>query len=381
MIGWLDCSSGCSGDMFLAALHGAGVPLSVMSDAVESMGLGLSLQSSSTTRGGLAAVKVDVVGAGPDEPRHLSEILTILDKLEPAVRTRAAWVFGTIATAEAAVHGVSVEDVHFHEVGALDALADVVGACAGLAHLGLSALHATPPALGGGRVSTSHGTLPVPVPAVVEILRLAAAPSVGGPLETELTTPTGAALLAVFITDWGPQPALTVTGAGYGAGTKDFEQHANVLRLLVGDPAAELDRVILETTVDDLEPRIWPFVIERLLELGVDDAWIVPSLGKKDRIGSVLTVLCPAGLAERATETIFAETSTLGVRRTQLAQRDLLDRDFVTVEVDGHPVRIKRGWLHGRVITSQPEWEDVAAAARATGRPAKDILAAALKLC
>lgn len=367
--------------MLLGALAGAGVPLSVMSGPVESLGLGLSLTEDVVDKAGMAATKVTVIGASsPDEPkRSLRDVCALLEVLDPPVRRRAEWVFGTLAHAESSVHGISADEVHFHEVGALDAIADIVGVSAGFAHLDLEEVHASPLALGGGSANTAHGTIPIPGPAVLELLRMAQAPSVGGPVDVELTTPTGASLLATFVHTWGRQPAMTVESIGVGAGTRDLPGRPNVVRLLLGarSPMAlssQTDRVLLEATVDDLEPRLWPHVIARLLELGADDAWVTPTWGKKDRPGILLTALCAQSLADGAAELIFTETTTLGLRRIEVAQRDVLDRDHVDVDVDGHRIRVKRGWLRGRVVTVQPEWEDVAAAARATGEPAKDLI-------
>ena len=386
-VGWLDCSMGASGDMLLGALVGAGVGIEVMAKPIEALGLGLSLTARPVTKAGLAATKVDVVGA--DQAHHptrsLADVCSLLALLDPAVRRRAEWVFGSLAQAEAKAHGVSVDDVHFHEVGALDSIADIVGVSAGFAHLGLDELHASAPSLGGGTARTSHGEIPVPGPAVVELLRMAQVPSTGGPIDVELMTPTGAALLATFVRTWGPQPTMVIESVGVGAGTRDLEPRANVVRLFIGEMSrrsstGQLDRIMLEATIDDLEPRLWPHVISRLLAIGVDDAWVTPSVGKKDRPGITLTALCARAVADDAAEVFFTETTTLGLRRIAVEQRDVLERDSVTVDVGGQRIRVKRGWLHGQVVTVQPEWDDIAEAAEALQAPAKDLIERAKRL-
>jgi uncharacterized protein (TIGR00299 family) protein len=276
------------------------------------------------------------------------------------------------------VHGIDVADVHFHEVGALDAICDVVGVCAGFAHLGLTEVVVSEVAVGSGRVSAAHGSLPVPVPAVAALLQ--GAPSYAGPGTGEACTPTGAALLTTLATRFGPQPAMTVTTVGVGAGGRDPDTHANVVRLLLGTPtagSADLRiAVVLETNVDDLDPRLWPDVIAALLAAGASDAWLTPILMKKGRPAHTLSVLASPDHLDAVRRVVFEQTSTIGVRETAYA-KTALDREIRTVSVDGHPVRVKVASLDGEVLNLQPEYDDVAAVARATHRPAKDVLAAA----
>jgi len=280
------------------------------------------------------------------------------------------------------VHGTEPQDVHFHEVGALDAIADVVATCAGFEHLGLQALHASPVALGGGTVRAAHGRIAVPGPAVVRLL--AAAPSYGGPVDHELATPTGAALLKTLVSTWGYAPAMVGTTQGFGAGGRDIEGHANVLRLVMGqrwqqraDPVGQATAVVLETNVDDLDPRLWPTAIAALLEAGASDAWLTPILMKKGRPAHTLHVLVPAERAAVVREVVFAQTSAIGLRES-IVSKHALERSEVTVDVDGQPIRVKVAGQDGRTLNAQPEWEDVAAAATALGRPAKTVLAQAI---
>jgi len=294
------------------------------------------------------------------------------------VASRAHAVFERLAVAEATVHGTSPDEVHFHEVGALDAIADVVGVCAGLVHLGLDRLVVSPVAVGSGRVRVAHGSVPVPVPAVTELLR--GVPSLAGPAAMESCTPTGAALLVELASEWGAQPAMVVDQVGIGAGSRDPDTHANVVRLLVGVPATsgESDEPwLLETNLDDLDPRLLPGVVESLLALGALDAWLTPIIMKKGRPAHTLSVLVNDDLVEAARDLVFAETTTLGIRATRV-QRAVCDREFGTVAVGGQQVVVKIATWRGRRVNVQPEFDSVVAAAKALGRPVVDVLAEAM---
>jgi uncharacterized protein (TIGR00299 family) protein len=394
-VGWLDLGCGVSGDMMLGALVGAGVDVRVIAGAVDALGVGVRLSVRTVRRAGLAATKVDVCPDpdGPTPTRTWSGIRVLIGEapLAPGVRTRALAAFGALAEAEARVHGTAVDDVHFHEVGALDAIADVVGACAGLDALGLDRLVASPVATGGGTVSTAHGVLPVPAPAVLELLARAEAPAFGGPYEVELCTPTGAALVTTAVDGYGPLPPMRVRAVGLGAGGRDLPGRANVVRLVVGDPApapdagpdgaAEAggarDEVLLEANIDDLDPRVWPEVLAALLRAGASDAWLTPILMKKGRPAHTLSVLAATERAAAMRALVFRETPTLGLRENAV-RKHALGRRVRTIDVDGQPVRVKTGMLaDGEVVTAQPEWEDVRSAAHALGRPARAVLAAA----
>ena len=371
MIGWVDGTAGASGDMLLGALVDAGVPLEVLQDAVGALGVGVTLTATPTSRAGLGATKVDVHAPAQDHAtRTWADVRALLPE------GRAQDVFARLAEAEAAVHRVPVDDVHFHEVGAHDALADVVGVTAGLAHLGLTALHCSPLSLGSGSTRGAHGPLPVPAPAVLSLL--AGLPVQAGACPHEMTTPTGAALLATLVGTWGLLPPMTVQRVGYGAGGRDPVEVANVVRLVLGDPlGAATTQVLLETNVDDLDPRLWPSVLAALLEAGAVDAWLTPILMKKGRPAHTLSVLAPTALAAALREVVFAQTSTIGLREQSVAKH-ALDRTTSEVLVGGCVVRVKTSWLDGRAVTSTPEWEDVAATAAVLGRPARDVLADAV---
>ena len=380
MIGWLDLSSGVSGDMMLGALVDAGVPLGLLQSEIARLGLDIELVTEPTTRAGIAATRVHVLTREQNPPRRtLPQIRELLGGLTPAVATAAVRTFELLAAAESRVHRIGADDVHFHEVGALDALADVAGACAGLLSLGLSALTAGPIALGGGTVATAHGQLPVPGPAVLEILRAAAAPVAGGG-DTELCTPTGAALVAAHATGFGAMPAMTVSAVGSGAGSRDTPGRPNVARLVLGEPlpaSPTSQAVVIAANVDDLDPRAWPIVLDALLAAGADDAWLTPILMKKGRPAHTVSALASEASAAAVRAAFFRETSTLGVRETP-ATKTALAREFRTVDVGGQPIAVKVGrGPDGALLNAMPEWDDVVRAAAALGQPVKRVLAQA----
>jgi uncharacterized protein (TIGR00299 family) protein len=294
------------------------------------------------------------------------------------VQTRSLEVFERMAAAEADAHGSDPDDVHFHEVGALDAIADVVGVCAGLVHLRLDRLVCSTVSVGSGTVRSAHGLLPVPPPAVVQLLR--GWSSSAGPASRELCTPTGAALLTSWATEQGPQPAMVVDRVGVGAGGADLPGHPNVVRLLVGRPvvsaATGVEQLLVEANVDDLDPRLWPALLERLLDAGAVDAWLTPIVMKKGRPAHTLSVLAEPGLRDTLLDVVFAETSTIGLRE-QRVTKQALERNDTTVDVGGHRVRVKVARHRDRVVNVQPEYDDVAAVATATGLPLKVVLARA----
>lgn len=396
---WFDCASGISGDMTLGALVDLGVPLSVLQDAVDAVIPGrVRLSSRRVVRADIAAAQVLVDAPDETEHRRWGTVSALLENadLPTGVRDRALRTFAALAAAEGAVHGVDPTEVHFHEVGALDAIADVVGAAAGFEHLVVTAASSSTVALGGGTVRAAHGRLPVPGPAVVALL--AGRPTAGGPLERELTTPTGAAILATTVEAWGPQPPMRVRTQGFGAGSADPPGHPNVLRLVVGDsvsaPADEPtplpDRaashgggrgpaVVVEATVDDLDPRVWPDLVGALLDAGAHDAWLTPALGKKGRPVQVVSVLTDDRRLAAVRALLFAQTSTIGIRETAVT-KTALPRRTAAVSVAGQEIRVKIASDGGRVVNVSAEWDDVAAAAAATGLPAKRLLAEAVAL-
>jgi uncharacterized protein (TIGR00299 family) protein len=370
VIGWLDAQAGASGDMLLGALVDAGVPLTALQADLDELDLDLRLTAAPTTRGGLAATKVDVLAPDAHEHRSWADVRVLLDRLSHPELPQEA--FRRLAEAEAAVHGTSPDEVTFHEVGALDALADVVGVCAGFRHLGLERLVCSPVSLGSGTARGAHGPLPVPVPAVLRLLD--GAPVQAGPAPFESTTPTGAALLATLVDAWGPLPPMQLGRTGAGAGSRDTDAVCNAVRLVLGTPAdAPAREHLLEANVDDLDPRLWPTVLERLLAAGAVDAWLTPVLMKKGRPAHTVAALVPEAALPAVRAVVFRETTSIGLRETPVVKH-ALERTFTTVDVGGQPVAVKHGWYDGELVTSTPEWEDVARAAEQLGLPAHEVL-------
>ena len=379
---WIDCSAGVSGDMLLGALVDLGADVT---DVVAALGVGASLDVATTARAGLRATTVEV-RSSPDQPlRTLSDLLSLVDTagVPEAVAQRARAVLNRLAAAEARVHGTTVDDVHFHEIGAVDTVVDVVGVCLAVHQLGLTDVIVSPIALGGGTVDTAHGSLPVPGPAVLELLTTAGLTAYGGPVDVELATPTGVALVAELSTASGPMPAMTATAIGVGAGSRDLPDRPNVVRIVVGTRVAEEDEssddggwFVLAANVDDLDPRLWPEVIERLLAAGAADAWLSPILMKKGRPAHTLSALASSGHVGSVRSAMFRESSTIGVRITAV-RKCALDREWLAVDVQGEQVRVKVARLDGAVVNVTPEWDDVVAAARRLDQPAKAVLAEA----
>ena len=430
-VGWLDLSCGVSGDMLLGSLVDAGIALELLAEAVGSLRLPVRLHAETVTRAGLRALHVTVVitgeaGSGPVRTWGSVRDLLTAAPLKPHVREGALRTFAALADAEASVHGVAPDDVGFHEVGGLDALADIVGVCAGFDALGLAGLTASRIALGGGATDTlglagaagmpgavgaagpdstrgqnpahaagtaagttvaalaagrhlAHAVLPVPAPAVLALLRAAGAPAAGGPVDVELCTPTGAALVASLASGYGALPPVVVEAVGTGAGSRDLPGRPNVVRLVVGraeDSPADA-ALVLETNVDDLDPRAWPSVLTALLAAGASDAWITPILMKKGRPAHTLSVLTTPDQVPQLRRTVYEQTTTLGIREVTVTKH-ALRRASVTVEVDGQEIRVKTGELpDGSRVNAMPEWEDVVRAARLLNRPVKSVLAAA----
>lgn len=373
MIGYLDCFSGISGNMLLGALIDSGLPLEDLKDDLARLPIsGFRLAADRVTKGGISGTHVTVEADEPHPHRGLSDILEIIEsaRLPDDVSGPAARVFRRLAEAEARVHGLAVEEIHFHEVGAVDAIVDIVGACAGLRRLGIGELHCSPLPLGGGWVQTRHGRLPVPAPATAELL--IGVPTRGGPVEAELVTPTGAAIVSTLCTCFGPMPPMTVRAVGWGAGTMDLP-HPNLVRLFVGETAAaprEQTIVVLETNLDNMNPEFFDHVMERLFEAGALDVFYTPIVMKKSRPATLVSVLAEPASADALTDILFRETTTLGVRRRETLRR-CLDREWREVETEYGCVRVKVGRAGSEVISAAPEYEDCRRLAVARGVPVK----------
>jgi pyridinium-3,5-bisthiocarboxylic acid mononucleotide nickel chelatase len=385
---WVDASNGAAGDMLLAALLDAGADLEAVRAGLRGLGTEpLDVTVAPVRRHGLRASRITVHAPDSQTERRLSDVRSIVGRApgvpEPA-RRFAMEVFERLAEAEAAVHGVPVREIGLHEVGALDAIADIVGCAIALYSLELlesGTRLVSPVAVGSGAVRTAHGMVPVPVPAVLRLLADVAAPLGQHPATMELCTPTGAALLATLATGWGATPACTALAIGTGAGTADPRGHPNVLRVLVGEATAPAgwaagDMCRVDATIDDLDPRLWPAVLDELHDAGAADAWCTAVLMRKGRPGHVLSALADAGCLDAVCQVMFRQTTTLGLRVSPF-QRRALHRDQVAVSIGGARVSVKRGLLGDEVITVQPEYDDACQAARHSGRPVADVLAEA----
>jgi len=378
---YFDCASGASGDMLLGAVVDLGLPLDELRAELEKLGLaGYTLAESRVARSGLAATKVDVVIDAPDTThRHLKHIVGIIDRsrLATEIKDRAISLFQRLAEAEAAVHGTSPEKVHFHEVGAIDSIVDIVGGVIALRSLRAARFVASPLNVGTGTVTMSHGAFPVPPPATA---KLVAGVPVYGAGEGELLTPTGALLVTSYATQYGPLPPLRIEKTGHGAGTRDTQGRPNVLRLFVGEEAAAAgaERVlVLETEVDDAAPQLLGPLLDALLTAGALDAYFTPVQMKKGRPGVLVTVVAPPERREAIEELLFRETTTLGIRRQEW-ERTALEREIKTVATAYGSVQVKIGRRGGVVYNAWPEFEDCQRLAAEKGVAVKEVLAAAL---
>ena len=380
VVAWFDVTAGVAGDMLLGSLVDAGADLDEVQRLVDLvLPETVRLEAKDVLRAGLRAVKVEVLSMVQDHPhRRWPEIRARIESagLPEPVADRASAVFRRLAEVEASAHGVPVEDVEFHEVGSWDSVADVVGTCAALHLLDVEDVVATRIALGSGTVRTVHGLLPVPVPAVLGLVD-GWQVEAGG--DSELATPTGAALVTTFATAQGPLPALDVVTSGVGAGTRDPAGRPNVVRVVLGTrpaaeaPAASRSMVVLEANVDDMDPRVWPTVLTALMDAGAADAWLTPILMKKGRPAHTLSVLGGPDQAPALRDQILRLTSTIGVRQTAV-ERWALDRGWTDVSVHGHAVPVKVAHRDGKVVHAMPEFEDVAALADELAQPVRVVL-------
>ena len=374
-----DCFSGISGDMTLGALIDAGVSADAIRAGLASLGLPISVKIEKVRKGGFAATQVTIEAPHEHKHRHLPDIEKILSagSLTAAQRELALRIFRRLAEAEAAVHGIPVEKVHFHEVGALDSIADIAGSAVGLNLLGAERITSGPVVTGTGMVKCAHGMMPVPTPATAELLK--GIPLRPSAIKAELTTPTGAAILAAVVDEWMETPSMTIEQVGHGAGQRELLEQPNVLRLFVGQAhglrpvGVERDQVwVLETNLDDVPAEIVGYSAERLFAAGALDVFSTPIFMKKNRPGVLLTVLAPDSAVMALEEILFQETSTFGIRRYAV-ERHKLQRQATTVATPWGPVQGKLGWLEGRTPVLTPEYEDCARVAREQGVPLREV--------
>ncbi len=418
---YFDCFSGISGDMLLGALLDAGLPLEELTRALGTLAVsGYDISANRVLRAGVSATKFIVHEHGaaalstqhqhehphlhehPHEHPHehqrsapstqhehqahhphrsLPEICTLIDRsaLSAAGRERAKALFRRLAEAEAAIHQVPVEQVHLHEVGALDSIIDIVGAVFGLEWCGADQVVCSPLNVGGGMVNSAHGIFPVPAPATVKLL--GDAPIYGGSVQQELVTPTGALIVSAYATSFGPIPPMSIERVGYGAGDRDFPSTPNVLRILVGQAAdrTETDRVtVIECEIDDMNPQIFGVVMDRLYEAGALEVFYVPIQMKKNRPGTLLTIVARPELRSALADIVFRETTTIGLRHADV-DRECLRREVVSVATSVGAVRFKIAWRDGRIVNASPEFDDCVRLAAANNLSVKEVQALAVK--
>jgi len=402
---YFDCFSGAAGDMILAALLDAGLPLQSLNDALGSLGVDHELAVERVMRAGIAATHLSVrdKARGHDsshahghdhahgqgyshthshhhEHRTLAEIAGLIDRsgLSAAGKTRAKALFQRIGEAEAAIHNMPLEKVHLHEVAALDSIIDIVGAVFALEWFGADEIVSSPVNVGGGTVQIAHGTFPVPAPATLRLLT--GVPVYSSGLQAELVTPTGALIVSDYASSFGPMPPMVTHQIGYGAGTKDFPGVPNVLRVVIGERSQEApvtSIVQIECEIDDMNPQIFGPLIDRLLAAGALDVFYTPVQMKKNRPGVLVTVLAPVGAREPLSGLLFSETTTIGIRY-QTMTREVLDREVVTVETPLGAIRFKVASRRGRVLNAAPEFDDCSRLAAEKGLPLKEVHAIAL---
>lgn len=383
-IAYFDCFSGISGDMTVGALIDAGADFDAIRAGLASLGVeGFGVTTEEIKKKGIQATqfRVHIDDSARQPHRHLRHVIEIIERgaLPAVVKTAAIETFRLLAEAEAEVHGSTPEKVHFHEVGAVDSIVDIVAAHHALHLLAVDDVVVSPLHVGSGTVRCAHGLMPVPAPATALLLR--GKPTYGGPIEAELVTPTGAALVAQCAKQVGPAPAMTVSAVGYGAGTRDLPDLPNVLRVMIGDAAdatPDTETIsVIEANIDDMIGELYPPLIEALIAAGARDAFVTPVLGKKGRPAHCVTVLCEEPRVSDMVRVLFAHSTTLGVR-VRGERRFVLAREWRDVETPWGAVRIKVGLLDGRVHVAAPEFEDCRIAAERSGVPVRRVYEAAL---
>jgi uncharacterized protein (TIGR00299 family) protein len=363
-LAYFDCFSGISGDMTLGALVDAGCDVEHLRSGLRGLQVsGWELSAEKVWKNGLSATYIRVKTDDRQKHRSLSAILQLLrdSQLAPQVGERASAIFQKLGEAEARVHDVPVEKIHFHEVGAVDAIVDIVGACIGFHVLGIEQFACSPLNVGGGTAKMAHGVLPVPAPATAKLLQ--GKPTYSSGVQRELITPTGAAIVATVCDVFGPQPPMTVSAIGYGAGTVDLEGQPNVLRVMIGEaaektvPGYDEEIAVIEANLDDMNPQIYGYFLDKALAAGALDVYTTPVQMKKNRPGTLLTVLCKPQDANALMSLIFGETTTFGLR-TYRAQRRTLPREHVSVATSFGVVRVKVSRVNGRILHVAPEYDD-----------------------
>ena len=384
-LAYFDCFSGISGDMTLGALVDAGCSVELLRTELQALQVpGWELTAEKVWKNGMSATHVRVKTEDQQKNRSLSAILGILknSQLAPPVRDRALAIFQKLGEAEAHVHNAPLDKIHFHEVGAVDAIVDIVGACIGFYALGIDRFVCSPLNIGGGTAKMAHGVMPVPAPATARLLQ--GAPSYSNGVQRELVTPTGAAIVATLCDSFGPQPPMTVSAIGYGAGTADLEGQPNVVRIMIGESTGKTltgfdeEIAIIEANLDDMNPQIYGYVLEKALLAGALDVYTTALQMKKNRPGTLLTMLCRPEDTNTLIALLFAETTTFGVR-TYRAQRRALPREWVNVTTTYGDVRIKLSRSNGHILHVAPEYDDCRKLAVEKQVPLQHVISEALR--
>jgi hypothetical protein len=383
-IAYFDCFAGAAGDMIAAAMLDAGLDETYLRDRIASLAIeGLEVQVTRVSRCGISALHFATAVAGHQHHRGLRDIVAIIGRgtIAESAKQRAIAIFERLAQVEGRIHAKDPREIHFHEVGAVDSIVDVVAACVGLDALGVEKVCCSPLSVGGGVIHCAHGIMPAPAPATVELLKQAQAPLVGGPVDAELLTPTAAAIIADTVSDFGALPAMRIESIGYGAGTKEFKNLPNVLRLVIGstdDGAPNADTVcLLECNIDDADGETIGHVVEMLLEHGALDVFTTPICMKHNRPAVLLSVLTEPAKTGEIEGVVFAQGLTLGIRR-QMLQRSTLARHWVTVATEFGPIRVKIGTFQGKQVFAKPEYADCSNAAAGYGMSLKQVHDAAM---
>jgi uncharacterized protein (TIGR00299 family) protein len=384
-LAYFDCFSGISGDMTLGALVDAGVPLDAIRSGLPGLQVpGWTINAEKVWKNGMSATFVRVATEDQSKHRGLSAILEILQKstLSDQVRENASAIFRKLGEAEASVHDVPLEKIHFHEVGAVDAIVDIVGACIGFEILGIEKFACSPLNVGGGTAKMAHGVLPVPAPATAKLLQ--GRPTYSNGIQKELVTPTGAAIVTTLCDLFGPQPPMSVSAVGYGAGSADLENQPNVLRIMIGEaaeqalPTFDEEISVIEANLDDMNPQIYGYFQDRALAAGALDVYTTPVQMKKNRPGTLLTLLCKPSDTEKLMSMIFAETTSLGARSYR-AQRRILPRESISVHTQFGDVRVKIARVNGHIRQAAPEFEDCRKLATEKNVPLQQVISAAVR--
>ena len=379
-IAYFDCCAGISGDMVLGALVDSGLDVSILRRELAKLPLGdYSISASKDERHHITGTNIKVRFKESGHHRTFKEIKNIINKsrLTTKVKVLSTSIFENLAKAEAKVHGCRVDDVHFHEVGAIDSIVDIVGTAIGIEKLGIGQVYASPLPLGSGWVKTSHGRMPVPAPATLELLK--GVPVASSLTASELTTPTGAAIIKTLSLSFGNMPHMEIEGTGYGIGDRSFKEIPNILRLIIGKRTGNTERlIIVETNMDDMNPQIYEYLMSRLFKNGALDVFLMPIQMKKGRPAILLKVLCPENKKGNIIDTIFEETTTIGVR-TYEVERHCLERRIENVSTPYGKVRVKVAERNGKVLNIQPEYEDCKEIAEKKKLPLKEVMDSAKK--